>query len=143
VKFKSKIYHTKSSRATKERLEMGYDSYEAQGCVACHELNPIGAIGSTGPTNNKMATIAAQRIKEASYTGNATNAADYIRESIIEPAAYLVEDYSNVMPLYGIPQNRTAVNGRCWADLDFMAAYPKTNWRCWWRSCCRNKMRDA
>jgi cytochrome c oxidase subunit 2 len=91
----------RSTPSPKERLEMGYDSYQAQGCVGCHELDTIGAIASTGPTNNKMASIAAQRIKEASYTGNATNAAQYIRESIIEPAAYLVEDYPNVMPPYG------------------------------------------
>lgn len=89
-----------STPLPQERLEMGYDSYQAQGCIGCHELDGVGATSVVGPTNNNMASIAAQRIKEASYKGNASNAAEYIRESIIEPGTYLVEDYSNVMPAY-------------------------------------------
>jgi hypothetical protein len=39
---------------------------------------------------------AEQRIHAPNYTGKAKTAAEYIRESIVEPKAYVVEGYEHV-----------------------------------------------
>ena len=79
----------------------GYEIYEAQGCIACHQLDSIGANGQTGPTHNGMGLIAAQRIEDPNYTGEATTPAEYIRESIVNSGGHIVDGYQNVMPSYG------------------------------------------
>lgn len=79
----------------------GYELYEAKGCIGCHQLDSIGANGQTGPTHNGMGSTAAQRINDPNYAGEATTAEEYIRESIVNPGAHLVEGYDNVMPSYG------------------------------------------
>src|SRR5262249_4219940 len=38
------------------------------------------------------------RIKEAGYKGKATNGAEYLVESVMDPTAYVVEDYQPSMP---------------------------------------------
>lgn len=85
----------------------GYEIYETQGCMGCHQLDTIEAQGQTGPTHNGMGLTAAERINDPNYAGEATNAREYIRESIINPGGYLVEGYDNVMPSYGaIPEDQ-------------------------------------
>src|SRR5262249_57001787 len=41
------------------------------------------------------------RIKEAGYKGKATNGAEYLVESVMEPTAYVVEGYQPSMPPVG------------------------------------------
>ena len=60
-------------------------------CASCHKIEGTGAQGITGPDLTNIGTIGASRI--SGYT-----AEEYIRESIIEPDAYLVEGYGNLMP---------------------------------------------
>lgn len=60
----------------------------ALGCAACHV---IGAQSGIAPPFVGVATVAATRNPELS-------AAAYLYESIINPAAYLVEGYQNAMP---------------------------------------------
>jgi mono/diheme cytochrome c family protein len=68
----------------------GVEVYRAQYCGVCHTLDAAETRGPFGPTHNRIGTIAAERIADPGYTGNATTAEEYIRESIIDPAVYIV-----------------------------------------------------
>ncbi len=57
-------------------------------CFACHSVSP--GVNLVGPSLAGIATRAASRVAAADYHGKATDAAGYIRESILEPSAYLV-----------------------------------------------------
>jgi mono/diheme cytochrome c family protein len=81
-------------------IEAGVEIYAAQGCIGCHQLDVANANGQTGPTHNNLGVIAEQRIEDPNYTGEATTAEEYIRESIVNPGAYVVEGYQNIMPPY-------------------------------------------
>jgi hypothetical protein len=75
-------------------------------------LDAAGAGGIFAPPHNGMGSLAEQRIRDAGYTGTATTAEAYIRESILDPTIYLVPGYEHTryhMPAYTtLPQ----------ADLD-------------------------
>lgn len=84
-------------------LAQGETVYKTMYCGTCHTLDALGTLGSFGPAHNNMAFVAEQRIQTAEYTGKATNAAEYIRESIVEPEVYLIADYvtsRHKMPKY-------------------------------------------
>jgi mono/diheme cytochrome c family protein len=86
-----------------ELVAAGLVVYRSQYCGVCHVLDAAETRGTFGPTHNGMATIAAQRIADASYTGKAQDAAGYIHESIVDPLAYIVPGYSmssHRMPVY-------------------------------------------
>lgn len=56
-----------------------------------------------GPSHSDIAAVAAQRITDPHYTGQATTPAEYIRESIVDPSRYFVESYASSahpMPAY-------------------------------------------
>lgn len=82
-------------------IEAGLALYQSNGCVGCHQLDAVSSVGTTGPTHNGMGATAAERIADPAYAGEATTAEEYIRESIVNPAAHIVEGYQNVMPAYG------------------------------------------
>ena len=73
--------------------------FEQNNCGACHTLKDANAAGKVGPDLNSIGTSAAKIIQDPGYKGKATDAASYIRESIVEPNAYVVPNYPpNVMP---------------------------------------------
>jgi nitric oxide reductase subunit C len=77
--------------------------YRAQYCGACHELAVAGTAGVFGPAHDGLGTLAEQRITDPGYGGAATTVSEYIRESIVQPDAYLVAGYSassHPMPAY-------------------------------------------
>ncbi len=57
-------------------------------CNACHSVAP--GVNLAGPTLAGLAGRAAERVGSPDYKGKATDAAGYIRESILEPSAHLV-----------------------------------------------------
>jgi cytochrome c oxidase subunit II len=68
-------------------------------CGACHTLKDAGAAGKVGPELDGIATSAEKIVKDPSYKGKAKDAAGYIRESIVDPNAYVVPGFpANVMP---------------------------------------------
>ncbi len=71
----------------------GLEVYRQQYCGICHRLDAASTGGLFGPTHNGMGTTADHRIREAEYAGTATTAEGYIRESIIDPAGYVVPGY--------------------------------------------------
>ena len=60
------------------------------GCPLCHTIPGIeGAMGELGPVLHEK-TNAPNRIKDPNYKGKATNTKEYVRESILNPGAYVV-----------------------------------------------------
>jgi hypothetical protein len=60
------------------------------GCPLCHTIPGIeGAVGELGPKLHEK-TNAPNRIKDPRYKGKATNTKEYVRESILDPSAYVV-----------------------------------------------------
>lgn len=74
-------------------VEAGLAVYRQQYCGVCHELDAAGTRGTFGPTHHGLGATAAQRILSTGYSGYATNAAEYIRESLLDPQIYIVEGY--------------------------------------------------
>ena len=58
------------------------------GCFACHSTT--AGVNLVGPSLAGIVSTAAARVKAADYHGKATDAAGYIRESILDPSADLV-----------------------------------------------------
>ena len=86
-----------------ELTARGVTVYLEQGCGACHALKAAGTEGSCAPNHDELPALAATRIADAAYAGEAEDAAGYIRESIVAPAAYMVPDYGfsyHRMPAY-------------------------------------------
>ena len=70
----------------------GRDVFEKYGCGACHVVTSLPAArGNIGPALDGLAQRAAQRAPDMS-------ADDYIRQSIVEPGAYVVKGYLKLMP---------------------------------------------
>jgi hypothetical protein len=60
------------------------------GCPLCHTIPGVeGAMGELGPKLHEK-TNAPLRIKDSRYEGKATNTREYVRESILNPSAYVV-----------------------------------------------------
>ena len=60
------------------------------GCPLCHTIPGIeGAVGELGPKLHEKVN-ALDRIKDPKYKGKATNTKEYVRESILDPGAYVV-----------------------------------------------------
>ena len=68
----------------------GQSVFTKAGCAACHTIQGISG-GTIGPELTKVATNAASRILSMS-------AEDYIRQSIEDPPAFLVEGFGPLMP---------------------------------------------
>jgi cytochrome c oxidase subunit 2 len=60
-----------------------------QGCGGCHEFTPANAQGRTGPNLDELP-------ESARVAG--TPLEEYVRESIVEPSAYLHPGYADLMP---------------------------------------------
>jgi cytochrome c551/c552 len=73
--------------------ERGKQLFTQRGCGACHVLAAVpGAVGATGPELNQIATVAATRKP-------GVDAEAYIRESIVNPAAFTAPGFpAGVMP---------------------------------------------
>ena len=74
-------------------------------CVSCHDVTKPWPGGDICPNLGNIATEAARIIRLREYRGKARTAADYIRESIVTPNAYIVPgasyrtaDGQSVMP---------------------------------------------
>ena len=60
------------------------------GCPLCHTIPGIeGAVGELGPKLHEK-TNAMDRIKDSRYKGSAKSTREYVRESILDPSAYVV-----------------------------------------------------
>ncbi|MFN2115924.1 MAG: c-type cytochrome [Anaerolineae bacterium] len=64
-------------------------------CAACHTIEGTDAAGKTCPNLTHVGSVAATRIEDAKYLasdGAATSVEEYIRESILEPSIFCVDE---------------------------------------------------
>jgi mono/diheme cytochrome c family protein len=85
----------------------GRQLYRSLGCANCHEPNLFGQ--RLGPPLDHIGTIAADRRPGVS-------ADEYIRQSILDPGAYVVRGYQDSMP-------RDLGRDLSPTDLDALVAY--------------------
>jgi len=71
----------------------GEQIFTAAGCAGCHTFAPAGSNATIGPNLNELAELAGERRPGAS-------AEEYARESLVDPGAFTVEGFGNVMPAY-------------------------------------------
>jgi mono/diheme cytochrome c family protein len=71
----------------------GEQIFTAAGCGGCHQLSSAGSSATIGPSLNELASAAGDREKGKS-------AEQYVHESIVDPEAYTVSGFGNVMPSY-------------------------------------------
>lgn len=62
------------------------------GCITCHSLAP--GVVLVGPALAGVATRSIETIQQPTYTGQATNVADYLQESMIAPNTYIVPGFA-------------------------------------------------
>lgn len=67
-------------------------SASAPGCITCH--NVTGTDVLVGPSQAGVATRAQNLIDTGKYTGSAKTVAEYLRESIVDPDAYIEEGFT-------------------------------------------------
>jgi cytochrome c oxidase subunit 2 len=73
-------------------LAAGREIFTSAGCDACHTLDDADATAAVGPDLNELARVAEDRAPGKS-------AEDYVRESIVDPPAFVVEGYAgDTMP---------------------------------------------
>ena len=89
-----------------EPVARGRQVYRALDCGKCHHV--AGEGGRLGPELTHIGTVAAERRPGA--------AAEYLRQSLTEPGAYIVPGQHDTMP-------RGLVLGLSQADLDALVAY--------------------
>jgi cytochrome c2 len=78
-----------------EQMTIGKNN--GPGCVTCHSVEPGKTI--VGPSLAGIATDAAGAFTEEGYEGAATNAADWLKEAIVNPEVDVVEGFpAGVMP---------------------------------------------
>ena len=83
----------------------GAKLYETLPCASCHDVSRPWPGGDICPNLGNIATEAARIIRLPEYRGRARDPAGYIRESIVDPDAYIVPrpayrqaDGQSVMP---------------------------------------------
>jgi nitric oxide reductase subunit C len=76
--------------ASNEPVALGQTLFRSTppGCFACHSVSP--GVNLVGPSLADIAAVAARRIADPSYHGTAKDAVSYIRESIMNPNAFVV-----------------------------------------------------
>lgn len=90
-----------AAKVDQEAAAQGKVLYHTLACDSCHGLDAVGSTRTYAPTHNHLRVTAEQRISAADYTGQATTAAEYIQESIVDPKAYRVAGYQHVR--FGMP----------------------------------------
>jgi cytochrome c oxidase subunit 4 len=94
------------AQATANAAEAGKQIFEKLGCGACHLVSSIpSARGTVGPALDGLAQRADRRIP-----GMAGNV--YLRQSIADPGAYVVQGYLKLMPAL-----RSSMSDQEFADL--------------------------
>jgi mono/diheme cytochrome c family protein len=72
----------------------GEQIFTAAGCAGCHTLAKAGANGTIGPNLNELPS-------QAGNIEPGTSAEDYVKESILDPSAFVVKGFKDgVMPVY-------------------------------------------
>ena len=84
---------TTTAKAPPGNAKAGAKVFADQGCGGCHTFKPAGSTKTIGPDLDKLADYANK--------AGASSTADFARESIETPGAYVEKGYSNIMPDFG------------------------------------------
>ncbi len=87
----------------------GRQVYAAQGCASCHEPGLLNFWRPVGPPLTHIGTVAETRVP-------GVPAGEYIRQSVVDPGAFVVPGYPDSMPR-GLGTRISP------ADLDALVAY--------------------
>ena len=68
----------------------GQTAFDKYGCNSCHTLQAANATGKIGPDLDKL--------KQYATTANRGSLATFIKESIVNPGAYIAPGYQDLMP---------------------------------------------
>jgi mono/diheme cytochrome c family protein len=75
--------------STGDFVALGKRVFEGKGtCTLCH--NPVGG---RAPLLDRVAAVAAERLKDARYKGSAKSSEEYLYESLVKPSAYVVAGF--------------------------------------------------
>jgi mono/diheme cytochrome c family protein len=79
--------------------------FASSGCASCHTFKPAGATGQVGPNLDTAPT------KDAAADGN-MNLAAFIKESIVNPNAYIAKGYAGgiMTPTFGTTLTSKQIN---------------------------------
>jgi mono/diheme cytochrome c family protein len=88
-------------------IERGKQLYRQKNCASCHQIGGDGA--TVGPPLTHIGTVAETR--KAGTSGE-----DYVRESILDPGAYIVPGFPDTMP-------RGLTRGMSQEDFDDLVRY--------------------
>jgi nitrite reductase (NO-forming)/hydroxylamine reductase len=73
--------------------ELALEAFTKGGCGACHVIPGVpGAVGTLGPDLSAVGADAEAVIASSGYTGAAKTAADFLREAVLQPDAYIAAD---------------------------------------------------
>jgi mono/diheme cytochrome c family protein len=87
-------------------VERGRGLYVEHYCGVCHALAALGSAGIFGPPHDDMGRVAELRVAHAD--GRWADARAYLRESIVDPRAYLVPGWGSgrhAMPAYVLEED--------------------------------------
>ena len=103
-----------TAKAELQTIELGKQIHHTRACDSGHALDAVGSRRTYAPTHNHLRATAEQRIHAPNYRGKAKTAAEYIRGSIVEPKAYVVDGYEHVrfgMPSFADLSEKTRKSG--------------------------------
>jgi mono/diheme cytochrome c family protein len=75
------------------QAKTGDQIFTAAGCAGCHTFGPAGSNGTIGPRLDELKT-------QAGKIEPGKSAEEYIRESLEDPGAFIVQGYPNAMPSF-------------------------------------------
>jgi mono/diheme cytochrome c family protein len=75
------------------QAKTGEQIFTAAGCAGCHTFGPAGSNGTIGPNLDELAAAAGKR--EPGKSGE-----QYVRESLLQPEAFLAPGFGNAMPSF-------------------------------------------
>jgi mono/diheme cytochrome c family protein len=75
------------------QAKSGEQIFTAAGCAGCHTFGPAGSNGTIGPDLDDLQAAATK------YAKNQTPE-EYVRDSIVQPDAFLVPGFGNAMPSF-------------------------------------------
>ncbi len=68
-------------------------AFQKGGCGACHVIPGVpGASGTLGPDLSQISSLAEKYITSSEYSGNAKSVEEFIRESILDPQAFIAPE---------------------------------------------------
>lgn len=105
--------------------DLAQTAFKKGGCGACHVIpGVVNAHGVIGPNLTGISQVATQTMQSTAYTGKASTVDDYLRESILEPDAFVAPDCNGSPCQKGIMPPSLG-RGLSPAELDAVIQYLK------------------